>query len=80
MVMKSTLSFSLDQIEKLYPFYLLLDNSLTIVGHGNTLRKFNPELNGTIINDNFLILRPKVNQFERNFFKRASRQIVYFGI
>jgi len=75
--MKSTLSFSfsIDQIEKLYPFYLLLDNSLTIVGHGNTLRKFNPKLNGTIINDNFLILRPKVNQFDWNFLKEHQGRL-----
>lgn len=63
---KISFSFSTEQIEKLYPFYLLIDDNFKIVAHGNSLLKFNKEIKGKLITDFFSVLRPKVNLFDWN--------------
>ena len=47
-------------IDRLYPFHLLVDSQLRVVGAGRTLRRLLPELAASpLLNEAFIVLRPR---------------------
>jgi PAS domain S-box-containing protein len=56
----SVFQFDRDQFNRLFPFYVLLDTSLTIVDVGMSLLKMRPGIINSPFQDHFLLKRPTI--------------------
>lgn len=56
-------NFNAEQFNKLFPFYLILNNKLCILDYGNSLKKLCAIEEGMQFNRRFTIIRPEITQF-----------------
>ncbi len=54
-------SLNSDQVNKIFPFYLIIDKNLVIKSYGNVYLKLTGRLDDQLFTDFFTILRPKLN-------------------
>ncbi|WP_020213864.1 PAS domain S-box protein [Flavobacterium rivuli] len=59
-----TFSFNEENFSQIFPFYILLDNTLTIQSQGKSLSKFHSKLlPGAKLDDHFRVKRPYIDEF-----------------
>lgn len=78
--MNQALSFNTEQFNRLFPFYLLLDEELGIVSCGNSLKKICPAIEGQSFRDYCRITRPQIEHTSFSSLKKLCNQLVIISI
>jgi two-component system, sensor histidine kinase len=58
----SIFSFTEDKFNKLFPFYILIDNNLNVISYGASIKKLFPLRQGRSFFANFKVTRPKLEE------------------
>lgn len=74
--MKEKFEFSKDQFNKLFPFYIAIDERLQITSFGNSLKKILPIEPDTAFSKHFYFKRPEVVIHSFDDFESISNQLI----
>lgn len=72
----SGIRFRKDQFNRFFPFFILLDEDLTIVDAGNSIQKLNPGIVGAGFQEIFGIRRPTIEQIGFHALKERVDQLL----
>jgi PAS domain S-box-containing protein len=73
-------TFSLDQLNRLFPFFIKIDRSLRIVDYGKSLRKLLPGVQGQSLLKAARILRPQVENINFEQLKEVTDQLIVISL
>jgi PAS domain S-box-containing protein len=73
-------SFSLEQLNRLFPFFIKIDRKLKIVDYGKSLRKLLPGIQGESLLKVTKILRPQINELNFEQLKEVNDQLIVVSI
>lgn len=76
----SGLTFSNEQFDRLFPFYILLDESMQIISCGRTLEKLCPDITGNFFSEIFSVKRPAPETTEFESLKDICNQLVVLEV
>jgi len=69
--------FDFDSFNKLFPFFILIDNDLNIIKYGNSLSKLIPHLKENLsFTELFKVIRPEISSPNFNAFSELFSQLV----
>lgn len=72
----SSFSISNSQFNRLFPFYIELNESLTIVSYGKSLQKIIPNIENTLLLHNFKVNRPNFESINYNVLQAIANEFI----
>jgi PAS domain S-box-containing protein len=79
-MLSSDLLFQQEQLNRLFPFYLLFDASGNILSCGKSLQKICPGINGSLIKDVLRVRRPQMPDLASIDWKSLQHQLVILDL
>lgn len=74
--MKTIASFGREQLNRIFPFYILINRHLLIESHGKTLGKIYPDLDFQNFKEKFEIQRPKLAHYSFDSLQQLTNQVI----
>lgn len=78
--MNQALQFNTEQFNRLFPFYILLNEELEIVSCGKSLQKLCPSLEGQSFTDYCQVTRPQIELNSFQSFQQLCNQLVILSL
>ena len=72
----TTVLFESSQFDRIFPFYVLINQDLVVESNGKTIEKLFPGIIGYPFFDNFFIKRPELTKFDFNSLQSLINQMV----
>jgi PAS domain S-box-containing protein len=69
-------SFELDQFNRLFPFYIIIDRGLIVKSYGKTIQKLFPGIEGKSFFCHFLIKRPELSKQDFDSLHSLTNQMI----
>lgn len=76
MIDNTVFQFDRNQFSRLFPFYVLLDTSLTIVDAGASIQKMKPGLVNSRFQDHFSLSRPTISEINFESLKERVQELI----